>query len=105
MFARFLQGLFLLLFTFFFFQLHFCPRPQRRERSGRICGPQIQQQPVRLHLHLGPEHRLEGKEMQLGIHVVSFKARRITFALKISKSLNLEKGVVVVVVDAEHRMR
>ena len=29
---------------------------QGRERSWRLCGPQVQQQPVRVYLHLGPEH-------------------------------------------------
>lgn len=33
---------------------------QGRKRSRRVCGPQIQQQPVCLHLHLGPQHRPEG---------------------------------------------
>lgn len=33
---------------------------QGGKRSRRVRGPQIQQQPVCLHLHLGPQHRPEG---------------------------------------------
>lgn len=33
---------------------------QGRKRSRRVCGPQVQQQPVCVHLHLGPQHRPEG---------------------------------------------
>lgn len=45
--------------------LFLCDRyrwPQGGKRSGRIRGPEVQQQPVRLHLHLGSQHRLKGEK-------------------------------------------